>query len=106
MPLKSHRNKAIDSLIETIKKLQVKATLREIMDEEDSIEDYLLIQKKSIVKKIIARRYLFRLSKNRARKIKFDLDGVLSYDSKNTNDEEFLQQYRITRDSFFCCLMS
>ena len=104
MPRKSHRRKAIDSLIDTIKKLQVKAALRDILDEENSVEDYLLIQKKSILKKIMAKRYLFRLSKNRARKIKFDLDDVLSYDSKLTNEEEFLQQYRITRDSFFLLL--
>ena len=104
MPRLSLRRRAIDGLIKKIKKLQLEATIREIMCEEDLDEDDRLIRQKSILKKVMEKRYLFHSSKNRTNRKKFDLDDTLSYDSKHFNDDEFVLAFRITRDSFFLLL--
>ena len=104
MPRKSLRRQAIDGAIQTIKTLQLKAAIREILGEEDFLEDYKLIHHKSVLKKMMATRYLFRTKKNRTNRKRFNLHDVLSYDSLNTNDEEFLHLFRISRDSFFMLL--
>ena len=104
MPRKSLRRQTIEGVIDIIKKLQLKAHIREIMGEEDVAEDYKLIHHKSILWKMLNTRYLYRTSKNRTDRKRFDLDDVLSYDSKNTNDDEFLHLFRVTRDSFFLFL--
>jgi hypothetical protein len=44
--------------------------------------------------------YLFRKSKYRKKRTKFDLQDCLSEDSVNYSDEEFLYSFRMTRESF------
>ena len=102
MPRKSLRQKTIDAVIQNVKKLQLKKHLRDILGEEDVFEDYKLVHHKSVLRKMIDSRYLFRSSNNRTNRKKFDLDDTLSYESVECNDEEFLLLYRITRDSLIC----
>ena len=104
MPRKSRRRKTIESLQLEIKELKKASILREIMDEEDSDEDDIYIQRQELCKKMMRRRYMFRRSKYRTNRKKFDLEDALSYNSYNYNDEEFLGAFRISRDSFFLLL--
>ena len=104
MPRVSLRRRAIDGIMQNIKKLQVKAMMREAMGEEDTDEDDRLFLQKSLLKKVMANRYLFRSAKNRKNRGLFDLDDTLSYDSKKMNADEFLLSFRMTRDSFFLFL--
>ena len=106
MPRKSLRLKAIDVLKLHVTRLRREYILREIDDEEDSLEDEKYFRKKSMLDNMIQSRYLFRRSKYRRNRKKIDLDDALSYNSVNYNDEEFLLNFRITRDSFFYSLMN
>ena len=104
MPRKSLRRKAIEAVSENIQILRLRSNLRDVLDEEDSEDDERLIQQISTLRNMMNSRYLFRPAKNRAKRSKFDLEDALSYDSKMYNDEEFLFNFRITRDSFFLFL--
>ena len=104
MPRKSLRRKAIEAVSENIRILRLRSNLRDVLDEEDSEDDELLIQQMSTLRNMVNSRYLFRPTKNRPKRSKFDLEDALSYDSKMYNDEEFLYNFRITRDSFFLFL--
>ena len=104
MPRKSLRLKAIDVLKLHVSRLRREYLLREIDDEEDSLEDEKYFRKKSMLNNMIQSRYLFRRSKYRRNRKKFDLEDALSYNSVNYNDEEFLLNFRITRESFFLLL--
>ena len=105
MPRKSLRRKAIDIMEAKVRKLRLLYYLREADDEEDSLEDDRLIIESKKLDKMKATRYLFRHSSYRKDKKKFDLVDALSKESKNYNDEEFLQAFRVSRDSFFYYLM-
>ena len=100
MPRKSLRRKAIEAVFHHVKRLQLRARLCEVMDDNDSLEDYRLQYLTSKLKSMINSRYLFRKSKNRKSCNKFDLEDALSEDSVHFNDEEFLAAFRITRESF------
>ena len=104
MPRKSRRRKTIELLQLEIKQLKKESILREIMSEEDSDEDDIYIQKQQLCDAMIRTRYLFRRSKYRKDRKKFDLEDALSYDSINYNEEEFLGAFRVSRDSFFLLL--
>ena len=105
MPRKSLQRQLIDAMFEKVQKLRFHANLRNLMVEEDSIEDDRLIHQTSVLKKMIRSRYLFRSKFNRKDRAKFDLEDALSYDSKNYNDEEFLFAFRLTRESFFLLMI-
>ena len=104
MPRKSRRLKAIQSLQLRISKLQKECIEREMHDEEDSLEEDRLMHLRSLLDRMIRCRYLFRKKKYRKVRQKFNLDDALSYSSINFNDEEFLLNFRITRESFFLLL--
>ena len=74
------------------------------MDKEDSSKDDLLMMETNHLKRQMKSRYLFRSSTYQKNWNKFDLDDALSYESKNFNDEEFLNAFHISRDSFFLLL--
>ena len=101
MPRKSLRRQAIDILEEQVRKLRLRFYLREAMYEDDSSEDDRLIIESKKLQEMKNNRYLFRRGSYRKKRNKFDLADALSYDSKHLNDEEFLQAFRISRDSFF-----
>jgi hypothetical protein len=48
--------------------------------------------------------YLFRKHKYRKCATRFNLEDYVSEDSDNFNDEEFLYNFRLTRESFFILL--
>ena len=104
MPRKSYRLKAIDVVKIQLARLRREYLLREIHDEEDSLEDERYFEKKKTLNNMIHTRYLFRKAKYRKDRKKFDMDDALSSNSHNFNDEEFLAAFRITRDSFFLLL--
>ena len=100
MPRKSLHRKAIEAVFHHVKRLQLRATLRKVMDDNNSLKDYRLQCLTSKLKSMINSRYLFRKSKNRTCRNKFDLEDALSEDSVHFNDEEFLAAFRMTRESF------
>ena len=104
MPRKSLRRRVLDLMQERVQELNFRQQMREVMDESDSFEDDLLIKETDHLKNLMKRRFLFRSSTYRKKRIKFNLDDALSYDSNIYNDEEFLNTFRITRDSFFLFL--
>ena len=57
IPRKSCRRKTIESLQLEIKELKKESILHEIMDEEDSDEDDIYIQKQQLCKQMIRSRY-------------------------------------------------
>jgi hypothetical protein len=104
MPRKSLRRYAIEAVGRKVKNLQLKERLRDVMDEEDSTEDRILSVEESKLKRMIGSRYLFRRKRNRKVRKKFDLEDCLSEDSQHFNDEEFLNSFRMTRESFMLFL--
>jgi hypothetical protein len=104
MPRKSNRKEALDALRRRVYKLKKNALLRELMDEEDSIQDDYDQCMFALLKKKEKCRYLFRKTKYRKNRQKFNLQDCLSEDSVNYNDEEFLYCFRMTRESFFLLL--
>ena len=104
MPRKSLRRQALDSMHYHVHHLRQMWYQREAFDEEDSIEDDRLLQSISKLTRMENTRYLFRNPKYRTDRTLFDMEDAISYTSKNFNDEEFLNKFRITRDSFFLLL--
>ena len=105
MPRHSHRQKAIHHLKLRVEKLRKEAFERDILDEdEDSVEEDYLHDQTRILKQMTNTRYLFRKSRYRTDRKKFDLEDCLSTSSVHYNDEEFLKSFRITRNSFLLLL--
>ena len=104
MPRKSLRLKTIELMRERISKLRKEYIERELLDEEDSIEDDKYLRYLTVLKDMVRKRYMYRKSYYRTNRKKFDLDDALSYDSQNFNDEEFLLHFRMSRESFFLLL--
>ena len=96
MPQKSLRRQAIDIMEAQVRKLRVRYYLREADDEDNSSEDERFIIESKKLDEMKRSRYLFRLSSYRKEKKKFDCADALSYNSKNYNDEEFLQAFRVS----------
>jgi hypothetical protein len=104
MPRFSYRQSAITWMTKHVIKLRKQAMHRELMDEEDSLEDDDLRHVERRLRRMKATRYLFRDAKYRKRK-KFDLDDcLLEEGSQEFNDTEFLHSFRMTRESFFLLL--
>ena len=104
MPRKSLRRRALETMQAKVRKLWMMYHLRESLDEEDSLEDDRLLHQSDLLNKMMNSRYLFRASSNRKKRIKFNLEDALSYESVNYNDEEFLNAFRMSRDSLFLLL--
>ena len=104
MPRKSLRHRALDLMQERVQDLNFRQQLREANDEEDSFEDDLLVKETNHLQRLMKSRYLFRKSKYRKKRTKFNLEDALSYESYEYTDEEFLNAFRISRDSFFLFL--
>jgi hypothetical protein len=104
MPRVSERKIAIDTLQMHVDKLKKEAVLREICDEEDSIQDQIDLQMQHLLNKVKRSRYFNRPRTYRTKRCSFDLDDTLSPDSVKYNDTEFLYNFRITRESFFLLL--
>ena len=104
MPRKSLRRKAIDIVAAQVARLRKEYILRDIDDEEDSLEDERYLKKKSLLKKMINSRYIYRTSKYRRDRKKFDYEDAISYNSITYNADEFLLCFRISRESFFLLL--
>ena len=101
MPRKSLRLKATELMRHRVSQLKKQSVEREILDEEDSLEDDKYTRYRILLSEMIRKRYLFRSSKYRQKRKKFDVDDALSFNSNNINDEEFLSYFRISRQSFF-----
>jgi hypothetical protein len=104
MPKKADRSLAIDHYQRIVDKQLKDAVVRELFDDEDSLQDDADILYSIRLRRMKRNRYLFRPKRYRNRSKKFDLEDCLSYDSHNFNDEEFLFSFRMTRDSFFLLL--
>ena len=104
MPRKSLCLKTIELMRERISKLRKEYIERELLDEEDSIEDDKYLHYLTVLNQMVRKRYMYRKSYYRTNRKKFDLDDALSYDSENYNDEEFLLHFRMSRQSFFLLL--
>jgi hypothetical protein len=104
MPRKSDRRKALIWMEKQVIKQRKAAVLRELLDEEDSIQDDQDLHTQLMLEKMRSKRYIFRTPKYRKNRTKFDLEDCLSYDSHNYNEEEFLYSFRLSRESFFLLL--
>ena len=102
MPRKSRRVQAIELMNLHVLKLKKEHILRDVMDEEDSLEDIKYVKHKAVLDEMMSSRYLFRNPFYRKSDGgKFNIEDALSSTSVRYNDEEFLVNFRITRDSFF-----
>ena len=101
MPRKSLRRKAIQLMRHHLRNLYTASVTRQVFGEENFIEDYQLHHQKRVFDQMCSSRYLYRSPYYRKDRNIFDVDDALSYDSKNFNNEEFLNAFRITRESFF-----
>jgi hypothetical protein len=101
MPRKSARRKAIEWMEAKVSRLNKDALHREILSEEDSIQDENMNR---ILKRMKKARYIFRGKKYRRRGKLFDFVECLDIYSKSHNDKEFLYNFRLTRESFFLLL--
>jgi hypothetical protein len=104
MPRKSLRRWAIELVQNKVDNLLFDYNMREAMDEDDSSADEELINEMESLHKMKNNRYLFRPTRYRSERQKFDLEDALSPNSVNFNEEEFLFLFRITRESFFLFL--
>ena len=96
--------KAIEVLRHHVLKLKKQFILHHVLDDEDSDEDDYFIHRRKALRQMESNRYFRRKSNYRKERKKFDLEDALSYNSFHYNDEEFLYNFRITRDSFFMLL--
>jgi hypothetical protein len=104
MPRKADRRRALDWIEKKNKELTKEAIEREIFSEDDSIQDDEDLHMQLIQKRMERSRYIFREKKYRKRKKKFNLEDCLCIYSETYNDEEFLYNFRLTRESFFLLL--
>jgi hypothetical protein len=104
MPRNNDRKRAIDELQEIVNHRKKMAIHRELLSEDDSLEDDKDRYQYALLKKMKETRYLFRASTYRKRRKKFDLQDCLSYNSLEFNEEEFQYAFRMSRQSFFLLL--
>jgi hypothetical protein len=104
MPRKSDRQRALQWMEKKVENLKKDAITREVLSEDDSLQDDEDELMNIIHKRMLRTRYLFRNKKYRNRKKMFDLEECLSMDSQTYNDEEFLFNFRLSRESFFLLL--
>jgi hypothetical protein len=100
MPRRSDRKLAIQWMKSHVRSLRKDAVIREVLQDDDSIEDdYLMLQEHKL-KQMENSRYLFR-EKTYRKRTKFDLDDcILQSGSQNFTDREFLHSFHMTRQSF------
>jgi hypothetical protein len=87
-------------LSRTVERLKKNAVHREILGEEDSLQDECDQCMFSLLKRKNKSRYFFCKSTYRKRRTKFNLEDCLSDDFVNYNDEKFLYSFRMPRESF------
>jgi hypothetical protein len=104
MPRKADRRKAMDWMERRVYQQQKAAVLRELLDDEDSVQDDQDAHTAFIYERMKNKRYLFRPKVYRKNRKKFDLNDCLSYNSQNYSEEEFLYCFRLSRESFFLLL--
>jgi hypothetical protein len=104
MPRRTDRRIVINEVEEEVARLRKRALHREILDEEDSLQDEHDLHMYTVLKRIKSNRYLFRNPTYRKNRTRFDLEDCISDDSKEFNDEEFLYNFRLTRESFHLLL--
>jgi hypothetical protein len=101
MPRNNEKHQSIKWMETYVARLKKHATYRELLDDDDSFEDCYDSLKIRKLKRMKASRYMYRKAKYRRRK-KFDLfDCLLEEGSEGFNDTEFLQSFRMTRESFY-----
>jgi hypothetical protein len=100
MPKNNNRKRAIEDLQQQVNHCQKMAIHRELLSDEDSIEDERDQYHYSLLKKMKESRYLFRSSTYRKKRKKFDLRDCLSDDSVEYNTEEFCYCFHMSRESF------
>ncbi len=104
MPRHSDRKTAIAWMRNHVQKLRHSHLHREVIDEDDSLEDEYLLTQERKLKRMKYSRYLFRDRHYRNRS-KFNLeDCILIEGSQNLNETEFLHSFRMTRASFHLLL--
>lgn len=81
MPRKSDRRKALVWMEKRVIQQRKAAVLRELLDEDDSIQDDRDLHTVLILEKMRNKCYLFRTPTYRKNRTKFDLEDCLSYDS-------------------------
>ena len=119
MPRKSKKAKFIEQLKSCLSRRIKARAVRSLVDEEDSIEDVKDLAYLATYKNCVARRYIFRRSSYRKAVERFsqdledesaiaaaeeeDEDSAISAEGSRMpwlTDDEFLQKYRCTRESF------
>jgi hypothetical protein len=101
MPRNNEKHQSIKWMETYVARLKKHATYRELLDDDDSFEDCYDSLKIRKLKRMKASRYMYRKTKYRHRK-KFDLfDCLLEEGSEGFNNTEFLQSFRMTRESFY-----
>jgi hypothetical protein len=101
MPRYNEKNESIQWMERSVKRMKKHALYRELLDDENSLEDFNDWMKIRKLRQMKSCRYLFRKQKYRKRK-KFDFDDcMLEEGSVGFNDTEFLQSFRMTRESFY-----
>jgi hypothetical protein len=104
MPRASSRRRTIRLMKRKVKRLRIELYLRDAMDEHDSSADDEFITESDRYYRMKKQRYLFRSVNYRKDREGFDLEDALSPQSKKMNDEEFLTNFRMTRESFLLFL--
>jgi hypothetical protein len=104
MPRLSDRSLTLEWLEKLVVKQRKEAIQREVFDEQDSIQDDQDVHNSQILDRMKNTHYLFRKHKYRKCPTRFNLEDCLSEDSDNFNDEEFLYNFCLTRESFFLLL--
>jgi hypothetical protein len=112
MPRTSKRHRFLRELNSLFNTRLFNRGFRQLNDEEDSLEDILDAAMASALRNAESRRYLFRKKRYRCGKDRFeedleyysseDLDSVSEEAGKMSwlTEEEFLQKYRMSRESF------
>jgi hypothetical protein len=104
MPRKADCRKALEWMEKCVHEQQKAAILRELLDDQDSIQDDQDAHTALMLECLKNKCYLFRHHTYRKGRKKFDYEDCLSYDSQNYNNEEFLYCFRLSRESFFLLL--
>jgi hypothetical protein len=104
MPRKRRRRDLLRKLHRQVSILHHEFIKREILDEYDSDEDERYFYFRSVFRKVLKNRYIYRESKYRDFPPKFDLEATLRIENPRYTDEEFLCYFRMSRESFFLLL--
>jgi hypothetical protein len=104
MPQKSDRKRLIDFITAKVQRQKKESFNRALLEEEDSDQDDRDESTLRFLKSLKEKRHVYRKSKYRKNRRKFDFQDALSYDSVHYNEEEFLFTFCMKRELFLLLL--